>query len=98
MEVNEAEFNSKIKSGERFAADFFATWCAPCRSFAAIFADAGKKSNISFVKVDVDKCGNIADKYHINTVPTVIVFEKGEVVKTHIGGFMSVNELLKFVL
>jgi thioredoxin len=102
MEIDETEFNKKIASGERFVADFFATWCAPCRAFAPIFSQAGdaaKKQNlpVSFVKIDVDNCREATERYGIRGVPTIILFDKGQVVDTHVGTFGKVDEILKFI-
>lgn len=102
MEINETEFNEKIASGERFVADFFAAWCGPCRAFAPVFSQAGdaaKKQNlpVSFVKIDVDNCPRVAEQYGVRGVPTIILFDKGQVVDTHIGAFGRTDEILKFI-
>lgn len=98
MEITETEFNDRVAKGGRFVADFFATWCGPCRAFAPIFEEAASKATAcDFVKIDVDKCPDVAERYGIRSVPTIIVFDKGKVVATLIGTFGSAAEILKFI-
>jgi thioredoxin len=101
MEIGEQEFNKRIADGGKFVADFFASWCNPCQKFAPIFAkaaEAAKKQNsaVDFVKIDVDNCPEVAEKYGIRSVPTIILFDKGAVVSTHIGTFGAPDEVLAF--
>lgn len=90
----ENDFDNLIK--ERAVVDFYATWCGPCKMFGPIFEEVSEESNINFVKLDVDKNDDIARKYGVMTIPTVILFENGEEVKKHIG-LMSKEELEEFI-
>lgn len=76
--------------------DFYATWCGPCKMFGLVFEDVSLKNDINFVKVDVDKYSEIARKYGVMTIPTVILFKDGVEVKRNIG-FMSEEELSNFL-
>lgn len=76
--------------------DFYATWCGPCKMFGPVFEEVSNESNINFVKVDVDKENDIARRYGVMTIPTVILFKNGEEVKRHIG-YMSKEELIDFM-
>lgn len=76
--------------------DFYATWCGPCKMFGPVFEDVSLENDINFVKVDVDKYSEIARKYGVMTIPTVILFKDGVEVKRNIG-FMSEEELSKFL-
>ena len=76
--------------------DFYATWCGPCKMFGPVFEEASNESNIYFVKVDVDKENDIARRYGVMTIPTVILFKNGEEVKRNIG-YMSKEELIDFM-
>ena len=90
----ENDFDSLIK--ERAVVDFYATWCRPCKMFGPIFEELSEDSDINFVKLDVDKNEDIARKYGVMTIPTVILFENGEEVKKHIG-LMNKEELEEFI-
>ena len=66
--------------------DFFATWCGPCKMLAPVFEElSGEMDNVNFFKVDVDQALDIARKYAITTVPTMMIFKDGEVVDKMIG-------------
>ena len=90
----ENDFDNLIK--ERAVVDFYATWCGPCKMFGPIFEELSEESDINFVKLDVDKNEDIARKYGVMTIPTVILFENGEEVKKHIG-LMNKEELVEFI-
>lgn len=90
----ENDFDNLIK--ERAVVDFYATWCGPCKMFGPIFEELSEESDINFVKLDVDKNDDIARKYGVMTIPTVILFENGEEVKKHIG-LMNKEELEEFI-
>ncbi len=87
MEIlKDKEFEEKIKDGV-VVIDFFATWCGPCRMMSPILEDCqetlGEKAKI--YKVDVDESQNLARKFGIVSIPTIIVFVNGEEVEKHIG-------------
>jgi len=66
--------------------DFWATWCQPCHVIGPTF-DALAKSypHVAFVKVDTDRCADIAQKYNVRTTPTFIFIKEGSVVNTVLG-------------
>lgn len=90
----ENDFDILIK--ERAVVDFYATWCGPCKMFGPIFEEVSEDSNINFVKLDVDKNDDIARKYGVMTIPTVILFDNVEEVKRHVG-LMNKEELEEFI-
>ena len=95
---NLSEFNEKIASG-RVLVDFFATWCGPCRMLAPIleeFDERKEAGELLIVKVDVDEAGEIAAKYGIQSIPTLILFENGKAVKNALG-YMPKPQLLNFL-
>jgi len=95
---NLSEFNEKIASG-RVLVDFFATWCGPCRMLAPILEEVDERKEageLLIVKVDVDEAGEIAAKYGIQSIPTLILFENGKAVKNALG-YMPKPQLLNFL-
>ena len=87
-EFTDANFDSEVlKSGTPVLVDFWAEWCMPCRMLAPTIdavADefAGK---VKVGKLDTDSNRNVAVKYAINAIPTVILFKGGEVKKKFVG-------------
>lgn len=97
--INYDEFSSKIENGSGIAVvDFFATWCGPCKMLAPVFEAASNelKSKAHFVKVDIDQSLDIAKKYSVSTVPTVIIFKDGKPIDTMVG-FMPQEMLVSKV-
>ena len=74
-------FNNVINSGQLVLVDFFATWCQPCKAMHPILEQVKSVlgDRIRIIKVDVDKYGVTASQYHIQSVPTLILFRNGEV-------------------
>ena len=85
-ELNEHDFDAHIKKG-RWVVDFWASWCGPCKMMAPHFESAAKdmKGKINFAKVNVDENYEIANKFEIMSIPTVIFFENGEVAHASVG-------------
>ena len=85
-------------NNELVLVDFYATWCGPCRMISPLIDEiAEENTNLTVVKVDVDKYPNIATKYGIMSIPTLKVFKKGEEGKTSIGYIEkdAIKDLLK---
>ena len=92
------EFNEKIAKG-RVLVDFFATWCGPCKMLAPILEEIDQRQeagDLLIVKVDVDEVGVVAAKYGIQSIPTLILFENGQAVKSSLG-YMPKPQLLNFL-
>ena len=88
----ETDFFELIKN-DLVLVDFYATWCGPCRMISPIIDEISKeKEELTIIKVDVDKFPNLASKYGIMSIPTLILFKDGVEVKKNIG-FMSKEEI-----
>lgn len=95
-ELSAADFDSVIASGKTVV-DFFATWCGPCKMMAPVLAAASEEyTDVKFGKVDVDKDGDLAMRYGIMSVPTLIVFKDGEAVQKSVGA-ISGEELAQLL-
>jgi thioredoxin 1 len=94
--TNEAEFNNLIAGEKPVLVDFFATWCGPCKMFAPVLDEfAEEHSEIEAIKIDVDQNGEIARRYGIMSIPTVILFKNGVEVKKNVG-FLDAESLEEF--
>lgn len=75
------EFGSKVENKNGVVVvDFFATWCGPCKMLSPVFTSLGEevKDKAEFLKVDIDQSMELAERFQVTTVPTVIIFEDGE--------------------
>lgn len=94
VEINSNEFDEKIKSStKKVVIDCYAEWCGPCKMLSPIIDElASENDSYNFYKLNVDEAGDIAEKYGIMSIPTLLIFENGELKDTLIG-FRSKEEL-----
>ncbi|RDY27667.1 thioredoxin [Romboutsia weinsteinii] len=86
--VNTNEFISEVENKQgTVVVDFFATWCGPCKMLSPVYNSLGEemKEKTEFLKVDIDQSMELAQKFAVNTVPTVIVFKDGKEVDRLVG-------------
>lgn len=77
--INAKEFDEVIKSKKVILVDFFATWCGPCRMLSPVLEEVLEESKGEFdiVKVDIDESYDLAKKFGVMSVPTMIIFQDG---------------------
>lgn len=90
-ELTTENFNQEIKK-DLILVDFFANWCGPCKMMHPVLEQFNKDNNIEVLKVDVDKFEELAREYGIMSIPTLILFEKGNI-KIKKTGFQTLEEL-----
>ena len=95
IELNNEDFNEEIKD-KLVLVDFYATWCGPCRMMHPIIEEVAKEENIKVIKVDVDKHDELARNYGIMSIPTIILFQNGNLVEKNIG-FIPKEQLLTMI-
>ncbi len=79
MKVTEENFNEMIASGKPVMVDFGATWCGPCKALAPRIEELEKEyeGRVMIGTADVDECSDLAAKFRIRNVPTVLFFKAG---------------------
>ena len=88
MELTSKNFDSELlKSDKPVVVDFWATWCGPCRIFSPIIEDVAKgyEKGVKFGKLETDDNSDIAARYNIMSIPTVLIFQNGEVKAMSVG-------------
>lgn len=90
------KFNEMINGEQLTFVDFFATWCGPCKMMHPILEQLKEKmgDDIRILKVDVDKNEALSMQYRIQSVPTLMLFKKGEMLWRQ-SGAMSQNDLMQ---
>ena len=90
------KFNEMINGAQLTFVDFFATWCGPCKMMHPILEQLKEKmgDDIRILKVDVDKNEALSMQYRIQSVPTLMLFKKGEMLWRQ-SGAMSLNDLMQ---
>ena len=84
--VNEESF-AKIKaSGKKALIDFYADWCGPCKMLAPILHEISEENpDLIIAKINVDDSTSLAIQYGIQSIPTMLVMENGEIVNKAVG-------------
>ncbi|MDQ0178469.1 thioredoxin [Bacillus chungangensis] len=83
--TNKEQFNEVVQSGVVLV-DFFAPWCGPCKILTPILNDIAKEyPDAPLVRVSIEKLSNITDEYEVETIPTLLIFDDGKVVKSSKG-------------
>lgn len=78
--------NDVLKSDKIVIVDFYASWSGQCRTLSPILEDISKiEDRASIVKVDVDENPELAQKYGIRGIPSMLFFKNGKIVKTFVG-------------
>lgn len=91
-----SEFTDLINQDKPTLVDFFATWCGPCRMQSPILEQVKNQlgDNANIIKVDIDKNEELAMRYNVRSVPTLILFKNGEAVWRTVG-LQQADELVK---
>ena len=95
-EIKENEFSDVIKEG-KVVIDCFATWCGPCKMMGPIFEQvSNEEKDVKFYKLDVDDAEDVARQYGIMSIPTLLLFEDGEL-KNKSVGLKSKDEIIDLI-
>ena len=94
IELREEEFESKIKeTNGKVLVDCYAPWCGPCRMLSPIIDDLAEEINdVTFYKINIDDAPDVSEKYEIMSIPTLLIFENGNL-KNTVVGFKRKEEL-----
>lgn len=87
LKVGSENFDEEVlRSDKKVLIDFYATWCGPCKVLSPTVEEIAKENDdIKVVKIDVDEEEELANKYGVISIPTLIVIENGEVINKSVG-------------
>lgn len=93
-----SSFKELVNGETPLLVDFFAEWCGPCKTQAPILKQAKDQlgDSVRIVKIDVDKNPEVAQQFHVQGVPTLILFKKGQV-KWRQSGVVAASTLVQLV-
>ncbi len=94
-DIDESKFSEYINN-EMVLLDFYAEWCGPCKMLSPVLEELAKIKNMNIYKINVDKHPNKAREYGVMTIPTLILYKNGLLIKKNIG-YLSLDELLKWI-
>ncbi len=97
--VDTTQFDKMVQGSDLpVVVDFWASWCAPCKMFAPVFADvaAQLETKACFIKLETDENPQIAARYRIASIPTLAVFEGG-VEKARMSGALPQGQFLAWL-
>ena len=89
-------FTEIIQSSKPVLVDFYADWCGPCRMMKPILENVKQKigDDATIIKVDVDKNSAAAATYNVTSIPTLMIFQRGQV-KWRQAGVVQANQLIQ---
>lgn len=94
------EVDQLLHSGKITIIDFSADWCGPCQILGPKFenvANDTKHNNINFIKVDIDNAKELATKYEIQSIPTLIYFDKTGKLFKQTAGLVSEKDMTNII-
>ncbi|WP_278674776.1 thioredoxin [Acidaminococcus fermentans] len=82
-----AAFDKLVQGSEKpVLVDFWATWCGPCRMLAPVIEElAAKHPEVQFAKLDVDQVPDVAMRFGVSAIPTVVLFKAGKEAQRFVG-------------
>jgi thioredoxin len=99
MEINSVDLQQKINKGEKVIVEFWAEWCGPCRMMKPIFEKVSTEntSEVQMYTLNIDHNREIAVALGIRSIPTVKVFNSGQIIETKVGLLNEgqINEMVK---
>lgn len=100
VNINTENFRSEVTESDiPVLVDFYASWCTPCRMLSPVLEDISEElcGQVKIAKVDVTEESELAERFRILNLPTMMIFRRGQVTDTLVGaaGKQQIMELLR---
>ncbi len=99
VKLTNQNFESEVlKSDKMVLVDFYANWCGPCQMIAPILSEIAEEHSgkLKVGKINVDEERELASKYQVSSIPTLLLFKEGKIVKALVG-FRSKSEIEEMI-
>ena len=98
MKVTSSNFEEEVLNSDKTVLiDFYADWCGPCKMFSPIIESVAEENeDIKVVKIDVDNAQDLAIKYQVMSIPTIVVIKNGQEVNRNVG-VVSKSQIVEMV-
>ena len=97
--IKEDSFEKEVVNSELpVLIDFWAEWCSPCKEMNPILEEVSSEmeEKIKVLKINIDENPNIPNKYGVQSIPTLIIFKKGEAISTKVGASIK-SDLITWI-
>ena len=98
MKVTSSNFEEEVLNSDKTVLiDFYADWCGPCKMFSPIIESVAEENeDVKVVKIDVDNAQDLAIKYQVMSIPTIVVIKNGKEVNRNVG-VVSKSQIVEMV-
>ncbi|WP_142414036.1 thioredoxin [Hathewaya massiliensis] len=99
IDISGMNFDKEVlEEGNLVVADFWASWCNPCKMLGVVLEEVSEEigSKVKFVKINVEENPQLAQRFNVKNLPTLMVFNKGEL-KDMVTGFKPKQDIEKFI-
>lgn len=98
ININKNNFQNEIMNSEKpVLLDFWAPWCAPCRMLAPVVEEiANERADIKVGKINIDEQSELANKFGIMSIPTLVVMKNGKIIQ-QVSGVRPKNAILEML-
>ncbi len=95
VKITESNFEQEVlQAKEKVLVDFWAAWCGPCQMLSPIVDEVAQEmDDVKVGKINVDEEPGLASRFGVMSIPTLLVFEKGQVVKQSVG-YIDKNQVI----